>query len=305
VRSVQVACRALVVLAAALVLAASSFAQKPMMAVDKALPLSAEQTAKAIGLLPLFGRVKELGETSNPSNRLELVVLQQEILMRVTAASLQVETATGQIDAEIAETRELENYLISRRNSRVDRLGLLNLGIGGTIGIGSSALSFTDHDLAASVTSIVAGGTTIALSIWELRVQRGESRMLETPSNMLSEIFARPPAASNMYPPVVDSFMQAVPPEDKEGLSRQDRLIRNWVEVGRIPPPDSAKGRQKIDRLTSIRGRGVRQSIDDLDDRQAMLFDLRVRLKYIQQDLAALLASIPAVSMKTSLQAPP
>ena len=127
------------------------------MAVDKALPLSAEQTAKVIGLLPLFSRAKQLGDTSNPSNRLELVSLQQQILIRVTAASLQVETATGQIDAEIAQTRELENYLINRRNSKVDRLGLLNLGIGGTIGIGSSALGFTDHDLAASVTGIVAG----------------------------------------------------------------------------------------------------------------------------------------------------
>lgn len=304
-KSVQVACRALVVVAAMLTPAVSSTAQKPMMAVDKALPLSAEQTAKVIGLLPLFSRAKQLGDTSNPSNRLELVSLQQQILIRVTAASLQVETATGQIDAEIAQTRELENYLINRRNSRVDRLGLLNLGIGGTIGIGSSALGFTDHDLAASVTGIVAGGTTIALSIWELRLQRGEARRLETPSNMLSEVFARPAAASNMYPPVVSSFMHAIPPDDEEGLSRQDRLIQSWVQVGRIPPPDSAKGREKIDRLTSIRGQGTRLSIDDLDDRQAMLFDLRVRLKYIQQDLAALLLSIPAVSTATSLQPPP
>ena len=36
-----------------------------------------------------------------------------------------------------------------------------------------------------------------------------------------------------------------------------------------------------------------------------MLFDLRVRLKYIQQDLAALLLSIPAVLTATSLQPPP
>ena len=72
---------------------------------------------------------------------------------------------------------------------------------------------------------------------------------------MLSEVFARPAAASNMYPPVVSSFMHAIPPDDEEGLSRQDRLIQSWVQVGRIPPPDSAKGREKIDRLTSIRGR--------------------------------------------------
>jgi hypothetical protein len=36
----------------------SATAQKPTMAVEKNLPLSAEQTAQAIGLLPLFGQIR-------------------------------------------------------------------------------------------------------------------------------------------------------------------------------------------------------------------------------------------------------
>jgi hypothetical protein len=44
----------------------------------------------------------------------------------------------------------------------------------------------------------------------------------------------------------------------------------------------------------------LKQSIGDLDDRQAMLYDLRVSLNYIQQDLATLLAAIPTMSMKST-----
>jgi hypothetical protein len=277
--------------------AASAFAQKPMMAVDKNLPLSAEQTAQAIGILPLFARIKELTASPLGSSPAELAVLQQQVLMRVTAASLQIEAATGEIDSEIADTRELENYLISHRNTRRNSIDLLSLAIGGTLGSASSALGFTVHDTASSVTGLVAGTTTVALSLWELRVRRGEVRTLEAPSNMLSEIFDRPSDTNDMYPPVVITFMHAIPPDDKDGLSRQERLIHNWIKVGRISPPDSPRGREKIDHVTSLPSQDIKQSIEDLDDRQAMLYDLRVRFKYIQQDLASLLTSIPAVSM--------
>jgi hypothetical protein len=256
-------------------------------------------------LLPLYARIKQLDADSPSKERDEIVVLQQQILLRVTSASLQVNATTGQIDAEIADTRELENYLSSRRNSRVNLLNLASLGIGGTVGTANSALGFTDHNLASSVTSLVASSATLGLSIWELKVSQGQAKELQAQSNMLGEIFERPSAMNDMYPPVVVKFMHAVPPEDQEGLSRQERLIRSWVKVGRIPAPDTPKGREKIIHLTSQPGDNIKQSIEDLDDRQAMLYDLRVRLNHIQQDLATLLADIPMVPMKTLAQEQP
>jgi hypothetical protein len=56
--------------------------------------------------------------------------------------------------------------------------------------------------------------------------------------------------------------------------------------------------------LTSHPGDTVKQSIGDLDDRQAMLDDLRSRLSHIQQDLAALLEKIPTMPMKAFDQNP-
>ena len=156
-------------------LSAEAAAQKPMMSVDKDLPLSAEQTAETIGLLPLFARIKELQSPSNDSEREERIEIQQQILLNVTSASLQVEAATGQIDAEIADTRELESYLIGRRDSKADLLNLASLGVGGTAGTANSVLGFTNHDVASAVTSAVAGGVTLGFSIWELKT-RGDKR---------------------------------------------------------------------------------------------------------------------------------
>jgi hypothetical protein len=40
-------------------------------------------------------------------------------------------------------------------------------------------------------------------------------------------------------------------------------------------------------------GDKIKQSIGDLDDRQAMLYDFRARLTHMKQDLSILLRSIP------------
>ena len=242
---------------------------------------------------PLFDRIRELTSQSSPENRWELFFRQQQALMEVTAASLEVDAATGQIDVEIAETREMQNYLTTHRDTQVARLNLVSIAIGGTAGTASAALGLTTHAHAAAVTGIVAGSATAALSLIGLRINEGSRRELEVKSNMLSELFDRPANSRNVYAKVVATFMNSPVPGDPESLTRQQRLIRGWVEVGRIPEPDSAKGREKISQITSMPGEKIQQTIGDLDDRQAMLYDFRARLTHMKRDLAVLLESIP------------
>src|ERR1700678_3512805 len=188
-------------LAVAVCLSATAYAQKLTdVTPDADIALSAEQTARATGLSPLFDHIRELSsELSSESSsetpsekRWELFFLRQQALMEVTAASMEVDATTGQIDVEIAETRELQNYLTTRRDVQVGRLNLVSIAIGGTAGTASSALGLTTHATAASVTGIVAGSATAALSLIGLRVSQGHKQELEVKSNMLSELFDRP-----------------------------------------------------------------------------------------------------------------
>jgi hypothetical protein len=285
-------------LAVAVCLSATAYAQKlTNVTPDADIALSAEQTARATGMSPLFDRIRELSSESEPSpeKRWELFFARQQALMEVTSASMEVDATTGQIDVEIAETRELQNYLTTHRDSQVGRLNLVSIAIGGTAGTASSALGLTTHATAASVTGIVAGSATAVLSLIALRASEGSKRELEVKSNMLSEIFDRPANERNVYSKVVATFMNSPVPGFADGVTRQQLLIRCWVQVGRIPDPASAKGREKIEQLTSMPGEKIKQSIGDLDDRQAMLYDFRARLTHMKRDLAILLASIPSV----------
>jgi hypothetical protein len=286
--------RFILLLVATLCLCCGADAQKrPKEAADRELPLSAEQTADATGLEPDFDHLKELTSRVPPANSLELLLLRQQVLLEVTSLSMQVDAAVGQIDEEISEARELQNYLGARRDAQVDLVNLLGIAVGGITGTASAALGFTSHDNAAATTGVVGGAATTVLSLVGLRIRNGQKRELQVESNMLSELFDRPRDSGNVYSTAIASFMNSAAVNDTEGLSRQERLIREWVEVGRIPEPDSQEGHEKVLRLTSLTGEHIKQSIADLDDRQAMLYDFRARLMHMKQDLAILVKSIP------------
>jgi hypothetical protein len=268
---------------------------QPKVETDLELPLAAEQTAEAIGLKPTYDRLRELALHPETADRWELLYLQQQAMLRITTASLQVDASAEQVDSEIAEIRELENYLSARRDARVFKANLMALLVGGVAGTASSALGFTAHDNAAAALGVIGGAGTTLFSLAALHLSHGESRELMAQSNMLSKIFAHPSDANNVYPPVVVSFMDKIAPNDDSGLSRQDRLIHNWVELGRIPDPKLPEGQERVAHVVSLPGQHVQQSIGDLEDRQAMLYDLRVRLNYMKLDLAILLANLPAI----------
>jgi hypothetical protein len=270
---------------------------QPRSASDMELPLSAEQTADAIGVRPIYDRLRVLAAHPETSDRLELLTLQQQVLLQITSASLQVDASAEAVDSEIAEVKELESYMSSRRDSRVSRLNMMALIIGGAAGTASSAIGFTTHDNAAAVLGVIGGATATTLSLAALHVSRGESRELMVQSNMLSEVFKHPSDINNIYPKVVVSFMGGVAQNDEEGLSRQDRLIQNWVDLKRIPDPKTPEGEKKVEKLVSLPGMKVPQTISDLEDRQSMLYDLRVRLSYMKLDLAILLASLTNFKM--------
>ena len=74
------------------------------------------------------------------------------------------------------------------------------------------------------------------------------------------------------------------------GVSRKEQLLQNWVDVKRI---DSLASKGKIDRVTSEPGESLQLTIDDFEDRAAMLQDVRARISFLKRDLAELMASLP------------
>ena len=275
------------VVLAAICAAASAQTLEP-----RPLPRAQESTAELIKVSPELKRLETLSVSTAPADRWQILWLHQHISEQVMAAALQVDATLAQIDNEIARANEVRGYLADRRDRAVSRTNLLSVLVGGAIGATSSGLQLSSNlTKPAAGVGIGAGTLSAGLALTGIHQEKGKSSPFDFESNMLAEFFDRPTLANSQYPATIWVFLNEV--YGPTGLTRKEQLLQTWVQVKRI---DSLSSTEKIDRLTSQPSEGLKLSIDDFEDRGAMLQDVRARISYFKRDLGALLASLPAVS---------
>lgn len=266
-------------------------AATPGQEVKQLPPVEWESTARLIGAEEEITKLHDLLRQQNP-DRWEILWLHQRILERVATASLQVDATMAQIDNEIAQSNEVRGFLSDKRDSRVSRVNLLSVIIGGGVGATSSGLQLSSAlDKPAAAVGIAAGSASAGLALWGIHAQKGGTQSFDFDSNMLAEFFDRPMLPDSHYPATVWTFLCEAPQNGMGGGStRREQLLQSWVRLKRI---DSLESREKIDHLSSRPEDGLQLTIDDYGDRAAMLADVRARVAYLKRDLGALLASLP------------
>ncbi len=253
-----------------------------------------EQMSQLAGLTPLLNRLKELNKPGDSGRTLQALYARQQILEKVMGASLQVDATIARVEGEIAQANEYRNLLSDKRDRVANRLNLAGFAAGGALGVVSSALQLSaKHAKAGNSVGIGAGVIVTVISAMNLRAQNGKTSSFTFRSNMLAPFLHRQTESVDVYSPAVLGFFDAVPVADPEHLTRKQRLLKTWLQVGRISDLNTPKGQNKIDRLTEVSTGGVQENIDDLSDRGAMLEDLRAKLALMKRDLAAVLMTLP------------
>lgn len=261
----------------------------------------AADTARLIGVA---SELKSLSNNQYPTHagspqQWKSLVLHQRIYESVTIAQLQADATVASIDNEIAHSAEVRGYLADRRDRTVTRANLFSALLGGGLGAVSAGLQISSKRTNAAVATGIAGGTVSAgLAVYGIQAQRGGMRNPETESNMLAEFFGRPELPTSHYPRIVWQFLNEAAPSDSDRLIRRDRLIRTWLELNRLDSLTTPAGKLKIERVTSMPSQHQLLTIDDLEDRIAMLQDVRAKLSYLKRDLAALLLSLPPLPVE-------
>lgn len=285
IRMILVRCLVLVALTA---VAVSSLAQ------TSSGPLPPESTAELIKVSGEVSQLQRLSAAHSTEDRWQILWLHQHISEQVMAASLHVDATIAQIDNEIARANEVRGFLADRRDRTVSRANLLSALLGGSIGATSSGLQLSSSlTKPAAGVGIGAGALSAGLALAGIRQEKGKSSRFDFESNMLAEFFDRPALPNSRYPATIWTFLNEISPTGQAGLSRKQQLLQTWVQVKRI---DSLGSTEKIARLTSEPSESLQLSIDDLEDRGAMLQDVRARISYLKRDLGALLAELPAVT---------
>ena len=272
-------------------LALTAFAQSQVMN-EQADTSGVVRTARIIQVLPEMNQLNE--SVRDQSDASKVMRLRQQILEKVVETSLQVDATIAQIDNEIAQSNEIRGYLSDKRDKAVNRANLLSIVSAGTLGATSAGLQLpSGENKASSMVGIAAGLVSSSLAISAIRAPKGGTRIFDFNSNMLAEFFDRPALGDSRYDAIVWSFLNDVAPADQEGLTRKEHLIQTWITLKRTDPPSTSAGKDKIDRVTSQPSDKLPLTIDDLEDRSAMLEDVRAKVSFLKRDLAALLLSLP------------
>ena len=253
-----------------------------------------ESTAELIRVSSEIRQLQKLSTSTAEADRWQILWLHQHISEQVMAASLQVDATLAQIDNEIARANEVHGYLADQRDRAVSRANLLSVLIGGAVGATSSGLQLSSSlTKPAAGVGIGAGTLSAGLALTGIHLEKGKSSPFDFDSNMLAEFFDRPTLPNSQYPATIWIFLNETSPFLPAGMTRKEQLLQTWVQVKRI---DSLSSTGKIDRLTSQPSENLHLTIDDFEDRGAMLQDVRARISYLKRDLGALLTSLPAVN---------
>jgi hypothetical protein len=252
-----------------------------------------ESVEGLVGVSSQVSRLKELAMSRGSVDRWEILWLHQHISERIMAASLQVDATIAQIDNEISIADEVHGYLSDRRDRTVNRANLFGILLGGGLSATSSVLQLsTNLDKASTAVDIAGGSASVGFALVGIHAQKGGSARFDFNSNMLAEFFDRPTLPTSQYPATVWAFLNEPSPTSPEHLTRKAQLLKTWVVVQRL---GSLSNTDKIARVTSEPSEMLKLSIDDLEDRAAMLQDVRARISFLKRDLGNLLASLPEV----------
>jgi hypothetical protein len=276
------------------VLASVALATRAQTVESRTTVVAPESTAQLIKVSAEITQLQRLSTSTAPADRWHILWLHQHISEQVMAASLQVDATLAQIDNEIARANEVRGYLADRRDRAVSRANLLSVLVGGAVGATSSGLQLSSNlTKPAAGVGIGAGTLSAGLALAGIHQEKGKTSPFDFDSNMLAEFFDRPTLPNSQYPATIWIFLNETSLSGPAGLTRKEQLLQTWVQVKRI---DSLSSTDKIDRLTSQPSENLHLTIDDFEDRGAMLQDVRARISYLKRDLGALLTSLPTVN---------
>lgn len=258
------------------------------------LSVETQMLANSMQLLPKLERLQELRAQSPASmtvdSKLELLTVRQDCAEAVQLASCEVRSVTARIDRECANAGEVLAYLAERRDRAVRLNTYADLVSGGLTGIISGSLKLGDvPGPAGDIIDTVEGAMQTGLSAWALQQQRGEQRREQGAPSILTHLFQQKSVAEKDYPPAVWSFLTMPLPAAANKACRVDNLVDRWLKLGLcFTHRGHRAGLEK--RVQHVSGpNSPKVTVDILEDRVAMLNDLRATVVHMDVELLELM----------------
>ena len=258
---------------------------------------NALQVARIIDVEPLIAKLSALTSTKDlnaePGASLEELLLRQQITESIVAASLDVDSVLDEVDYERDQIEELRSLLRSRQDRAIGTTNIGVLAVGTGLGIVSGVLQFSKTtSTAGNAIGFAAGGISTLFSLRSLRQVKGGERPAWVLPNMLAAFVGQPDEQHNHYPDDIWAYLNGVPLGGASPASRREQMLAEWVAEGRLGVLDSPQSKRKIVLLTSTNAADKNLKTELLNERAAMLAEVRNRISLMKRDLRDLLQGL-------------
>ncbi|MBI2811645.1 MAG: hypothetical protein HYX67_12580 [Candidatus Melainabacteria bacterium] len=252
---------------------------------------TAREVSKDIGVSNYIKDLEALRAKSLNPDAIKLDVqflfVKQQMTEILLTTFLETRDVVSDVDTEMSQSSELKDLLESRRDRAIRLNNITNFTSGGALAMIGSGIQIGGGaaiNNAGNVMEVAAGAVATGISTYALKQSNGEKRSAGVNPNMLARIFNLPSGKDKDFPTPIWNFLNEPIPGGK-GESRRDLLIERWVQLGRIPPPSSKAGQRRIALLAGTVAQTHAVTIDLLDDRVAMLNDMRAAVGSMSREL--------------------
>ena len=267
----------------------------PLTAGDYGLSTRTLEMVKVWNLGPTIAALddsfKSFQANKSADNAIAYLLSKQKMTERLSELGFDVRRCTNVIDREIAKDSSKTAYLTELRDKAIRYNTYADFVAGGLTGIVSGALEMADLSrFASNSVDIFEGAGQSALSYWAFRAEHAGDRSQIPLPNMLAKIFD-PDTEQSGYPQSVWAFLSSTP-SNGIGSTRAQIMLTRWQKLNFC---FTHSGRHKQHRHTRIKKlighpheEDATMTIDILEDRTAMLQDLRAEITTMDESLAEL-----------------
>ena len=240
-------------------------------------------------LLKLDDTIEQL-KASKSKDSLEVLILRQKLDRTIQYAALELEEALANIDGDLTTTNMQLSFFSDRHDRAVALGNLATFVTSGTLGVLDSGTSINMGPPLNNILGITGNSASVGIPLLAQRPPKYKNpKRGLTGGNMLAPIFGRPYSGAG-YDPIIWEYLESVPANSKNNLSRRNLLLKTWESYRGLQATDP-RSKELIDAVTGVT-QPDKISLNVLKVRSELLVDLRALVQQMYRDISDLNTSV-------------
>ena len=262
----------------------------------EALTPNALQLAKMLNIVDAMEDLKAKAHNTAQSRDdvLDTMIVREKLSRAIQYAALELEEALANIEGDLATANMQYSFFSAKHERAVMLNNIAAFTSSGGLGVLDSATGIKYGVPLPNILGITGNALAVGIPLLGLIPPKyklpTKDHNAERKGNMLAPLFGRDYAGSG-YDPIVWNYLQAVPADSTNGLSRIETLLKSWQSYRGLSAKDK-KSNETIDILSGIVPKDKKISLELLKTKSELLVELRSQVQQMYKDISDLNTNI-------------